>query len=59
MFKVLNPFGKALTHSEGYPMTFETVEAAQEFADKYEPYRYAFWIVPVEQPAPLSGSWFQ
>lgn len=59
MFKVLNPFGKALTHSEGYALTFDTLEAAQEFAAKYEPYRYAFWPVPVEHPAPLSGCWFE
>ena len=59
MFKVLNPFGKALTHSEGYALTFDTLEAAQEFVLKYEPYRAAFWIVPVEHPAKLSGSWFE
>ena len=59
MFKVLNPFGKALTHSEGYALTFDTLEEAVTFAEKYQPYRAAFWVVPVEHPAELSGYWFQ
>lgn len=60
MFKILNPFGKALTHSDGdRPLPFDSVDDALAFIAKYEPYRGAFWAVPFEHPAKLSGSWFE
>lgn len=59
MFKVLNPFNKALTLSTGDVYSFDTVEEAVDYARRWEPYYGAFRVVHFVYPAKPSGYWFK